>query len=1117
MLHQSSAPAVVQTQYIASLSLPAPLKMQYFIFLLCFICLSSYPVQAQKKKEITTQPDTAQSLLDGLKFRNIGPAITSGRIADFAVHPKDRKQYFVATASGGVWKTVNAGATFEPLFDSEGSYSIGCITLDPKDPNVVWVGTGENNNQRSVSYGDGVYRSADGGKSWKNMGLKNSEHIAKIIVHPDNSNVIYVAAYGPLWSSGGERGVYKSTDAGATWKPVLTISEQTGIADMVMDPRNPDLLYAAAHQRRRHVFTYISGGPESVIYKTTDGGENWQKINEGLPKKELGRIGLAISPANPDYLYAIVEAAGEEGGFYRSLNGGAQWEKRGSYSTSGNYYQEIVCDPKDVNRVYSMDTYMMVTDDGGKSFTKLGEEYKHVDNHALWIDPDDTDYYLAGCDGGIYESYDQGKSWDFKENLPITQFYKIATDNDEPFYYVYGGTQDNSTLGGPSRTINKAGIVNSDWFVPVGGDGFQPQVDPQDPNTVYAQWQYGNLVRYDRRSGERIDIKPRERADEAAYRWNWDAPLMISPHSHTRLYFAANKLFRSNDRGNRWEVISDDLTRQLNRNELPVMGKVWSIDAVAKNESTSKFGNIVALTESPLQEGLLYAGTDDGLVQVSEDGGKSWTKYSTFPGVPDMTYVNALVASQHDANTVYAAFNNHKRGDFKPYILKSTNRGKSWTSLENNLPKRGSVYTLAEDPVEATLLFAGTEYGVFYSNNGGQQWKPLKSGLPTIAVRDIRIQKRENDLVLATFGRGFYILDDYSALRTLPDALAKDAHIFPVRDAQVYIERNPYGYGVKGFLGASFYAASNPEVGATFTYYLKKDIKTHKESRQETETKASDEELPLQYPTYDSLVEEVNEDKPSLLFTITDAKGKVVKRLTAPPKKGVHRITWNLRYPPTTPVSLKKEEEDAFSSGDLGVLTMPGTYAVSMAKYVNGKVTPLAGPVTFQTKALKNNTLPAENRDEIMAFRQKVAELQRVTSGTVKSVSNLDEKLKLMKEAVTQTPAAPVAWMDSLRSIQNQLGRLKNQLTGDALADKLDQDKPPAIVDRVSSIVYGAISSTAAPTQTQQQAYSIASEAFSQALTTLKQISQGVATMEQKLEEAGAPYTPGRTIEWTKQ
>ncbi|MFK7935120.1 MAG: WD40/YVTN/BNR-like repeat-containing protein, partial [Saprospiraceae bacterium] len=590
------------------------------LLLLCLLIATSASAQRKKKDKGAPAVESKYFMdtvsLSGLKFRSIGPALTSGRIADFAIHPDNPAHYYVATASGGVWKTTNAGTTYTPIFDNEGSYSIGCVTLDPQNPNVVWVGTGENNNQRSVNYGDGVYKSEDGGASWKNMGLENSEHIANIIVHPDNSNVVYVSAIGPLWSKGGERGVYKTTDGGETWEAVLTIDEHTGVTDLLMDPRNPQVLYAAAMQRRRHVYTYVGGGPGSGMYKTTDGGENWTKINKGLPSSDMGRIGLAQSPADPEVIYAQVEAA-EGSGVYKTTNRGASWKKMSSYVTSGNYYSEMVAHPTNPDIVFAMDTWLHRSTDGGKSFHKVNEMNKHVDNHAMWVNPTNVNHWLVGCDGGIYETFDGAATWIFKSNLPVTQFYKVALDNNEPFYNVYGGTQDNFSLGGPAQTRSGNGIVNSDWFITNGGDGFESQVDPNNPNIIYAQSQYGGLVRYDKASGEILGIQPKPREDEMSYRWNWDAPLEVSKHNPTRIYFAANKLFKSDDRGSTWDVISEDLTRQIDRNTLKVYDKVLSMDAVAKNRSTSPYGTIVAFSESPLNENLLYVGTDDGLVQIT--------------------------------------------------------------------------------------------------------------------------------------------------------------------------------------------------------------------------------------------------------------------------------------------------------------------------------------------------------------------------------------------------------------------------------------------------------------------------------------------------------------------
>lgn len=1083
------------------------------IFLIALVAALTLNVAAQKKKKATPKSKYESGLYSALKFRSVGPAFTSGRIADIAVNPNNTSQYYLAVASGGVWKTDNAGNTYTPIFDGEGSYSIGCVTIDPNNDNVIWVGTGENNNQRSVAYGDGIYKSEDGGKSWKNMGLKASEHIGNIIVHPTNSDIVYVSAYGPLWSKGGERGVYKTIDGGKTWNSILEISENTGISEIVMNPRNPEEIYAAAHQRRRHVFTYLGGGPESGIHKTTDGGKTWSKINNGLPKVDIGRIGLAISPANPEYIYAIVEASQDEGGFYRSTNRGASWEKRSSYATSGNYYQEIVCDPKDENKVFSMATWLHHTEDGGKTFNKTGEKSKHVDNHCMWIDPTNTKHWIVGCDGGMYETWDHAENWQYKPNLPLTQYYKVALDNAYPFYNIYGGTQDNNSQGGPSRTTNNAGIVNSDWFITNGGDGFESQIDPKDENIVYAQSQYGWLVRYDKKSGEKTGIKPFPKKDGAALRWNWDAPLLISPHNNKRLYFAAQQLFKSDDRGDTWQEISGDLTRNLDRNKLKVMDKVWSIDAVMKNRSTTIFGNIVALDESPKQENLLFVGTDDGLVQVSENSGESWTKYSSFPGVPAMTYVNMLKASKHDANVVFAAFNNHKKGDFKPYILKSIDKGKSWTSITGNLPERGSVYCIEQDHVNKEILFAGTEFGVFVTLNGGKHWTQLKSGLPTVAIRDMEIQQRENDLVLASFGRSFYVLDDYSALRELADEelLAKQFHIFDVKTQLMFNTSNPLGYKGKNAQGEMFYAAENPPVGSVITYYFSDTLKTAQATRRETEKTVTDNP----YPTKEGIHNEATEEKAFIVFVIKDEAGDEIQKIKTDASVGVKRIVWNFRYAPTGPIKLKAQEVGRYSSADVGQLALPGKYTVTAYLSNNGKTEKFSEPKAFEIELLNNTTLPATDKKALLAFQKEVAELRRSVDGSGKLLGELQNKLKYIKMAVATTPNVELNLLNQVKKLETKFKATEIALWGDGEMAKHQYETYPGLDERIGVVIYGIWNSTSAPSTTAINNIKIAKEEYVPVLAAIQAYVKEMAALEKQM--GTTPYTPGRGEEWKEE
>ncbi len=1075
---------------------------------------------AQPKPAVNTAPKDPLNaeVFSALQFRSIGPAITSGRVVDLAVNPKNHSEYYIAAASGGVWKTVNSGISYFPVFDKEASFSISCVVIDPNNSNVVWVGTGENNNQRVAGYGDGVYKSEDGGKSWKNMGLKTSEHIGRICIDPKNSNTVFVAAYGPLWSAGGERGIYKSTDGGKTWKNTLAISENTGCNEVAIDPKNSNILYATAHQRRRHEWTYISGGPESAVYKSADGGETWNKLAGGIPEDDKGRIGLAVSPVNSDYVYIIIEGTEKSKGLYRSTDKGANWEKRGNFSTAGNYYQELICDPKNADKVYAMDFNIMVSNDGGKNFAPIGEKNKHVDNHAFWVDDENPNHLLSGCDGGVYESYDGAKLWQFKDNLPITQFYRVCTDNDYPFYNVYGGTQDNFSMGGPARTKSASGILNSDWFVTTGGDGFFSRVDPTDPNTVYSESQYGGLVRFDKKSGETVDIKPVEKEGEPAYRWNWDAPLFISNFSNTRLYFAANKLFRSDDRGNTWNAVSPDLTRQLDRNKLPVMGKVWSVDAIAKNASTSIYGNIISFSESPKNENSLYVGTDDGLIQNTSDGGKTWTKMAVFAGVPERSPVSALLASQHNETTVYAAFNNHRNGDFKPYVLKSLDDGKTWLSIASNLPARGSVYCIAEDHVNANLLFVGTEFGIYFTADGGQKWIQLNGGLPTIAVRDIAIQKRENDLVLASFGRGFYVLDDYSMLRIVKkEELEKPAVIFPIKDALMYIEALPLGHKGKGFRGEALYAAANPPMGAVFTYHLAADFKSAKLKRKEREKEKIKKGESVYYPSLDSLRMEDREEEPVLIFTITDEENNVIRRLREPAKKGLHRLVWDMRFPAPEPVSFRTRDEDnLYDEPNIGHLVRPGKYFVSVSKIENNIVSQLAAPVPFNCVRLNNVSFPAPDPMALEYFYDKVSELTRVVSAADSYKDELMNRIKYIKVALLESPISPLELQGDIKKIENSLKDIQVKLNGDASLSKREFEVLPGINSRIGNIEYSLWRSSQAPTETNKQSYALAVKQFESIPAELKALDAGLKKIEQQLEKDGAPYTPGREIEWKR-
>ena len=1096
--------------------------MKKFTLLMVALFLISGITFAKKKEEAKkAKGDTiiTSSLVSGLKFRSIGPAWASGRIADFAVNPENTKEYYVGVASGNLWKTTNNGTTWKPIFDKYGAYSIGVVELDPNNPNIVWVGTGENNHQRALGYGDGVYKSLDGGKSFKNMGLKESRQIGGIVIDPRNSDVVFVAAEGSAWGPGGDRGLYKSTDGGKTWKKVLEISENTGVNNVKLDPSNPDIMYATSEQRRRTSFTKIGGGPESAVYKSTDGGENWRKIMKGLPSVDLGGMGIDVSPVDPNVVYLIVEAADNKGGFFRSTDKGESWNKMSDHHSSGQYYNEITCDPKDVDKVYSTETRSVYTTDGGKTWNRISTNGRHVDDHAIWIDPSYTQHFIIGGDGGVYETWDGGNTFDFKENLPVTQFYRVNVDNEKPFYNVYGGTQDNNSMGGPSQNTSRDGVTNADWFVTQGGDGFWIDIDPTDPNIVYTEYQYGNVARYDKKSGERIDIKPRERKGELTYKWNWNAPLLVSSHQHTRIYMAANKVFESDDRGNTWKEISDDLTAKVDRNSFPVMGKYWPESAVAKDVSTSQWGTIVSLVESPVKEGLLYAGTDDGVISVTDNDGDSWTQIKTFPGVPEYTYVSDIWADRFDENIVYATFSNLKRNDFKPYVYKSTDKGKTWTSISGNLPENGSAHTIIQDFKRPELLFVGTEFGVYFTVDGGKNWVQFKSGLPTIAVRDIAIQERESDLVLATFGRGFYILDDYSPLREVSHEMAaQEAKIFPVRDALMYIQTSN-----KSNQGSTYYEAPNPPFGATFAYYLKEVPKTKKQQRLEKEKKLFKEGKPIPQPTWRELQLEDEEEPPHLIFTIYDENNNVVRQLTAAPSKGIKRITWDLRYSMPTSVrgngNFNPVSEGSGGRRGSGILVMPGTYKVGLKMWYEGKVTNLVDPVAFTCKKLNNTSLPASDYAENVAFAKKVSKLAIAVVGSGQLIDDLRSKVEAMKKAIYATPGAGEALMDKARALGKELEELNYKMNGvpaKASSEEIPPEQVP-INDRLSNITYTHMGSTSGITETEKQQYQILAEEFPPILNALKRIvKQDIPALEAELNKINAPWTPGRLPVWNE-
>lgn len=1072
-------------------------RLLFSIFLLTFVNINIILISAEQKE---TEKINQSSIYSNIKFRSIGPAIASGRVIDLAINPNNFDEFYVAVASGGVWKTTNHGTTFTPIFDNENSYSIGCITIDPKNTNVIWVGSGENNSQRSVSYGDGVYKSEDGGKSWKNVGLKNSEHIGKIIIDPNNSDVVWVASQGPLWKEGGDRGLYKTTDGGKTWDKSLDISENTGISDIVMDPRDSKVLYASAYQRRRHVWTLINGGPEGAIYKTVDGGKTWDKLSKGLPSGDIGRIGLAISNVEPDYLYAIIEASENNGGFFKSTDRGASWSKQSDHvSSSPQYYQEIVTHPTNKDIVYSLSTYTQITYDGGKNFSTLPLGEKHVDDHAIWINPENPDNILIGCDGGLYETFDAASNWRFFENLPVTQFYRVTVDNDYPFYNVYGGTQDNNTLGGPSRTLSDNGIKNEDWIFTVGGDGFKTVIDPKDPNIVYSQPQYGFLVRYDKKSGEFTGIQPQPEKDEIL-KWNWNSPVIISPHDNRTLYFAANKIFKSTNRGDSWTKISEDLTRKIDRNTLKVMGKVWPPESVAKNQSTSVYGNIVSLDESPLEKGLLYVGTDDGLIQVSKDDGKSWNRISSFTSIPETTYVSDITASLHNENVVYSTFDNRKNGDFKPYIIMSKDMGNSWNSITGNLPENLPVHSIVQDHLDKDLLFIGTEFGVYFTKDNGKNWVKFSNGLPTISIREIDIQRRENDLALASFGRGFYILDNYSPIREASkEILEKDAHIFNIKDALMYIEDRSKG---RNSLGKTYYRADNPEFGVTVTYYIKDNFESLKSKRLKEE---KDNKGNYTYPTFTQLEKEDIEKSPYLLFTFKDMNGNIVRRIKNSISKGINRFTWDMRYADTAPLTNNSRSEK-YS----GIPILPGDYTVELQKVHNGEITELVSPVKFTAKTLDNRSLPATNPNELVEMQKEAFEIRRVLIGADKYLEEASNQLNLLSNTIINYSDSDLNNLKEINTLEDKIYEIKKTLNGNSSLQKRATAYVAGLNERLGNLLYSFWYSSSAPTNTQLETIKLIKEEFRKVESEMLVIDNSIQKITNELQSKNSPWLPGR-------
>jgi photosystem II stability/assembly factor-like uncharacterized protein len=766
-----------------------------------------------------------EDILKNLKFRSIGPATMGGRTDDFAVVESDPRIIYAGTAAGGLFKTINGGVTWQALFEDQPNPSIGDVTLAPSNPSIVYVGTGEANNRQSSSWGDGVYKSMDGGATWKHLGLDATHHVGRIVVHPTDPDIVYVAAMGDLWGPNQERGVFMSKDGGATWNQTLIIDADTGVSDIAIDPQSPNILYAAAYERRRTAFGYNGGGPGGGIYRSTDGGLHWTKLSTGgvghLPAGDYGRCAVDIYRKNSNIVYVLIENA-TAGGVYRSDDKGVTWAHQSDTNPRPSYFSQLRIDPNNDLKLWMGGVNIYMSEDAGKTWSQDRFRDVHSDNHGIWIDPNNSDHVLSGNDGGIWETMDSGRNWRHIDNIALGQFYEVAYDFQKP-YRVCGGLQDNYSWCGPSSSAQTAGIGNTDWITVQGGDGFYNRIDPQDPNIIYTESQDGSLSRRDLKTSESKSIRPEEPNDQAPrYRFQWNSPLLISAHDHNTIYYGGNHLFKSTDRGDTWGVLGEDLTTNAVRDEMSILGRKIDKNSgvLSRDDGVAEWPCITSIAESPVKAGVLWVGTDDGNVQMSRDDGKTWTNVvSHIMGVPKMGYVSRIEPSHTEAGTAYVTFDNHRSADYAIYIFKTTNYGDSFLKLSNGIPpEAGTVHVIREDPVNPNLLFAGTEFGIFVSFDKGANWHRMKNGLPTVPVFDIQIHPREHDLILATHGRSIWIMDNISALEKWDDkVLTSDVKM--LGGGRPGIEWKMANY--RGFEGQSNFFAANAPNGVILDYWLK--------------------------------------------------------------------------------------------------------------------------------------------------------------------------------------------------------------------------------------------------------------------------------------------------------
>jgi photosystem II stability/assembly factor-like uncharacterized protein len=1049
------------------------------------------------------QPNTTDKLKN-LEFREIGPAIMGGRIDDFAVVESNPNIVFVGVASGGVWKTTNNGTTWEPVFDKEGVSTIGDIAIAPSDPSIVWVGTGEPNNRQSSSWGDGAYKSLDGGKTWQKTGLAATHHIGRIVIHPKNPDVVYVAALGHLWGPNAERGVYKTADGGKTWAQVLKINEDTGVSDIAMDPESPDTLYAAAYERRRTPYGFNGGGPDSGIYKTTDGGVTWKKLTKGLPYEnggETGRIGLDIYRKDPNIVYALVQH--EKGGIFRSGDKGETWIKMSDTNPRPSYYSQVRVDPNNDLRIWALGASMYYSEDGGKKFSAERVKSIHGDFHAMWIDPRDSSHVITGSDGGIHWSYDNGKTWDFINTIAIGQFYELGLDNQKP-YNICGGLQDNGSWCGPSNSLSRDGIVNEDWQVVHGADGFYVQIDPAEPWIVYAEGQDGYIDRRDLRTGQQRSIRPEAKAGEPHYRFQWNSPVTVSAHDHKAIYYAGNYLFKSTDRGDTWTRVSGDLTTGVDRNKLPILGKTPDKTTLSRHDGVEEYPTIATLSESPLAPNVLWAGTDDGNLQVTRDGGKSWKNVaSRVPGVPKGTYVSRVVASKYAEGTAYVSFDGHRSDDYHIYIFLTTDYGENWKAIHNGVPEAaGSVHVVREHPRNPNLLFAGAEFGLWVSWDRGANWAAFKNNFPTVPVDDIEIQARENDLVLGTHGRSIWVFDDLTPVEKWDAGVAaSDITLFAPRPATTWHLRNRrWSAGQKMFTG------KNPAYGTILNYYLKEAVppEAPKTDKDDKDKSTADEKAKTTGTA---------KKEGKVKISVFNKEGTLVREFDGPGAAGVNRTNWDLRWnSPAEPTAEQLEEIAAgYGFGPRGPFVEPGEYTLKIK----------AGEKSAEQKVVVEEDSRVTISEADRAARRAAIELlyamAKTTDKDRRTIDGIKEALKAAREQWKKDADKPNA-AKIPEEIQKAAEELQKKV--DAVAEKFVREreglgnagppfewKPNPLPEQVQNLLEDLDGFVAAPGSQQRDKLAELTPLVKEASAQVKKIAEeDLPALNKKMNDAGIPH-----------